>query len=70
MSVIVVAYRGFISGQTKDNESDICYICAKHTAPSRKRKTGSLGIRIMCPSGATYLPADYCFSELPLLNSN
>jgi hypothetical protein len=25
-----------------------------------------LGIRIMCPSGATCLPADCCFSELAL----
>ena len=28
-----------------------------------RAKTGLLGIRIMCPIGATYLPADYCFSE-------
>ena len=27
---------------------------------------GWLGIRIMCPSGATCLPADFCFSELAL----
>jgi hypothetical protein len=29
-----------------------------------------LGIRIMCPSGATCLPADCCISELALLKSN
>jgi hypothetical protein len=29
-------------------------------------KTGWLRIRIMCPSGATCLPADCCFSELAL----
>ena len=29
-------------------------------------KTGRLEIRIMYPSGATYLPADCCFSELAL----
>ena len=28
------------------------------------------GIRIMCPSGATCLPADCCFSELTLKKSN
>lgn len=27
-------------------------------------KTGCLGIRILCPSGATYLLTDCCFSEL------
>jgi len=31
-----------------------------------RAKTGWLGIRIMCPSGATYLSADCCFSELAL----
>jgi hypothetical protein len=33
-----------------------------------RAKTGRLGIRIMCPSGATCLPAECCFSELALLN--
>jgi len=31
-----------------------------------KIKTGWLGIKIMCPSGATRLPAGCCFSELEL----
>jgi len=31
-----------------------------------RAKTGWLGIRIMCPSGATCLPADCCFSEIAL----
>ena len=31
-----------------------------------KAKTGWLGIRIMCPSGATCLSTDCCFSELAL----
>ena len=31
-------------------------------------RTGWLGIRIMCPSGAICLPADCCFSELALYN--
>ena len=38
------------SGQTKDYKIGIC----------------CLGIRIMCPSGATCLSADCCFSELAL----
>ena len=29
-----------------------------------RTKMGWLGIRIMCLSGATFLPADCCFSEL------
>jgi hypothetical protein len=35
-----------------------------------RAKTGWLGARIMCPSGATCLPADCCFSKLALLKSN
>ena len=31
-----------------------------------KAMTDWHGIRIMCPSGATCLPADCCFSELTL----
>ena len=31
-----------------------------------RTKTSWLGIRIMCPSGATCLSADCCFSELAL----
>jgi hypothetical protein len=50
------------SGQTKDYEIDIC--CCFST--NHAAKTGWLGIRIMCPHGATCLSADCCFSELPL----
>jgi hypothetical protein len=32
-----------------------------------RARTGRLGIRIMCPSGATCLSADCCFSELALV---
>jgi hypothetical protein len=39
---------------------------AKHTAEVERGNTGCLGIRIMCPSGATGLPTDCCFSELAL----
>jgi hypothetical protein len=54
--------------KTKDYEIGICCFSAKHAAFNlgERAKTGWLGIRIMCPSGATYLPADCCFSELAL----
>jgi hypothetical protein len=60
--------RGFDpgSGQTKDYTIDMCCFSAKHAALRRKNKTGWLGIRIMCPSGATCLSEDCCFSYLAL----
>jgi hypothetical protein len=56
--------RGFEprSGQTKDYKIGICCFSAKYGA---RAESGFLGIRIMCPSGATCLSAD-CFSELVL----
>jgi len=59
--------RGFepLSGQTNDYITCIYCFSAKHVALWRV-KTGSLGIGIMCPSGATCLSADCCFSELAL----
>ena len=51
--------------KAKDYKIGICWFTAKHTALRRKsKKTGWLGIRVMCPSGATCLPADCCFSEI------
>jgi hypothetical protein len=50
-------------GQTKDLNIGICCFSTKHAALRRKSKDW-LGIRIMCLSGATCLPADCCFSEL------
>ena len=49
------------SGQTKDYKIGIYCFTAKYAA---LRRTGWLGIRIMCPNGTTCLPADCCFSEL------
>ena len=57
------------SGQTEDYKISICCFSAKHAA-LRKKKNGWLGIRIICPSGATCLPMDCCFSELPLSKIN
>jgi hypothetical protein len=51
--------RGFVpwSGKTKNYKIGIRWFSAK---------TGWLGIRIMCSSGATCLPVDCYFSELAL----
>ena len=54
------------SDQSKDFEIGICCFSAKLAALRERAKTGWLGIRIMCPSGATCLSADCCFSELAL----
>jgi hypothetical protein len=64
--------RGFEpwSGQTKDYAIGISCFSAKHAVLRRKAKSGWFGIRIMCPSGATCLPSDCCFSELVLYKSN
>ena len=63
-----VVDRGFVprSGQTKDYTIGICCFSAKHEAFRRKSKDRWLAGKIMCPSGASYLPADCCFSELAL----
>ena len=57
---------GFEPGscQTKDYKIDICCFSTKHAG--KRAKTGWLVIKIMCPSGATCLPVDCCFSELAL----
>jgi hypothetical protein len=59
-----VVDRGFEPrlGQTKDYKIGICCFSAKHVALRRKSKDW-LRIRIMCPNGATDLPADCFFSE-------
>ena len=49
--------------QTKDY---IIGICCFSTKKGVKAQTGWLGIRIIFASGATYLPADCCFSEITL----
>ena len=61
-----VVDRGFEPrlGKTKDYKIGICCFSAKHEG--ERAKTGWLGIRIMCPSGATCLSAACCFSRLTL----
>ena len=48
------------SSQTKDHKISIYCVSAKHASLSSKSK--DCGIRIMCPSGATCLPADCCLN--------
>ena len=45
-----------LSSQTKDYVTGIFCFSAKHAALRRKSKDWLVGIRMMCPSGATYLP--------------
>jgi hypothetical protein len=52
------------SGQTKDYKIGICCFSAKHAALRRKGKDWLA--RNQCPSGATCLSVDCCFSELGL----
>ena len=61
--------RGFESrsGQTKDYTIGICCFSAKHAVLRRKKKNGWFGIRIICPSEVTCLPADCCLIEQTLL---
>ena len=62
--------RGFESrsGEIKDYNIGICCFSTKQSALRRKRKDWLALNRIMCPSGATCLFADCCFSELALNN--
>ena len=63
-----VVDREFEPRRVKPNTIKLVFVASPlSTQHSGERaKTGWLGIRIMCPSGATCLSADYCFSELAL----
>jgi hypothetical protein len=55
------------SGQTKDYKTGICSFSAKHAALRRKGKDWlAQNQNNVSICGATCLPADCCFSELPL----
>ena len=60
--------RGFKPGRVKPKTIKLVFVASLlSTQHSGERaKTGWLGIRIMCQSGATCLSADCCFSELAL----
>jgi hypothetical protein len=52
------------SGQTKGYDIGIYCFFAKNAALRIQKKTDLLKIRIMCPSGATYLPVTVVASFL------
>ena len=68
MLVSSAVYRGFEprSGQTKDNKIGICCFSVKHAALRSKSKDCLARNQNRCPSGATCLSTDCCFSELAL----
>ena len=63
-----VVDRGFEprSGQTKNYEIAICCFSVKHAALRSKSKDCLARNQNRCPSGATCLSTDCCFSELAL----
>ena len=56
---------GSLSGQTKDI-GICCFLAINHPALKSNTKNGWFGFGTMCPSGATRLPEECCFSELAL----
>ena len=73
---VIVAYYGKIMDsspdQVKPKTMKLAFVASSlNTQHSADRaKTGWLRIRIICESGAKYLSADCCFSELALKKSN
>jgi hypothetical protein len=59
-----------ITTMTFDYAIGICCFSTKRATWILKARTGWLRIRVMCPSGATCLHIDCCFSELALQRSN
>ena len=65
----IVVDRGFEprSGQTKDDKIGVCCFSANHATLTRKNHDWlARNQNKVCPSGATCLSADCCFSELVL----
>ena len=62
------ADRVFEPGSGQANPNNVVFaISAPGTRYSRVRaETGWVGIRIMCPSGKTYVPVNSCLSDLAL----
>jgi len=55
------------SVQINDYKIGICCFSAKHKSIKEQEQTGWHGLGIMCPSGATCLPADCCFQLVGLM---
>ena len=60
--------RGFEPGRIEPKTVKLVFVASLLSTQhyGERAKTGWLGIRIVCPSGMTCLPADCCFSELAL----
>ena len=58
--------RGFEPDRVKPKTIILVFVASPLSTHHKgeRAKTGWNGIRIMCPSGATCLPADCCFGEL------
>ena len=59
-------------GRVKQKIMKLVYVCSSLSTQHYEERliTGCPIIRIICPSGATCLPADCCFSVLALYKSN
>ena len=64
-SVIDRGFVGFSLGWVKPKTYTIGFVASPLSMQHKgvRAKTGWLGIRIMCPSRASCLPTDCCFSE-------
>jgi hypothetical protein len=58
VSVLVWSAVDRVLGQTNDNKISICCFSLMQV------RAAIVWLGIMCPSEASYLPMDYCFSEL------
>ena len=64
--VCMLALSAVDRGQTKDYKLVFVDSPLSMRHKGERAKTGGLGIRIICLSGATCLSVDCCFSELAL----
>jgi hypothetical protein len=60
--------RGFEPGRVKQKTMKLVFVAFLQSTQhlGERTKTSWLGIRILCPSGASCLSADCCFSELAI----
>jgi hypothetical protein len=60
--------RGFEPGRVKPKTMKLVFVAFLQSTQhlGERTKTSWLGIRILCPSGASCLSADCCFSELAI----
>ena len=60
--------RGFEPGRVKPRTIKLVFVASSLRTQhyGERAKIGWLRIKIMCPNGVTFLPAECCFSELAL----